>query len=150
MTGQQLLRDPSTGPTDEVIAAGLGAANGAYMKFIGGLKKHDIGVDWRYYNDGKAWLGKALYKWTSSRGTPKETTIFWLSVWEGFFRVSIFMPEKARAEALALPLGDGVREMIGNAKQMVKLKFFPLIFDLTSDGLFDEIYVLADFRKMMK
>lgn len=147
MNGQQLLRDPDIEPVSEVIAAALGLANSAYVKFIAGLACHDIQVEWRYYNDGKAWLGKALYKWTGARGGKKEVTVFWLSVWEGFFKVSLFIPEKARAAALALALNNETKEMIENAQQMGKLKFFPLLFDLRSDELFDDIYTLADFRK---
>ncbi len=31
-----------------------------------------------------------------------------------------------------------------------KLKFFPVIFDLTSDELFGDVYTLIDFRKSVK
>lgn len=146
----QLLRNANIAPTSEIIASALGASNIAYIKFIEELKGHDIYVDWRYYNDGKAWLGKGLYKWITVRGTKKEITAFWLSIWDGFFRVSIYIPEKVRAEVLNLALGDEVKEMVENSKQMGKLKFFPLIFDLRSDKLFDEVYTLFDFRKKLK
>ena len=83
---QQLLRDSKIEPTEEVIAKCLGMAYSTYVKFIDGLKSHDVVVNWRFYNDGKSWLGKGLYKWTTSRGTQKETTAFWLSIWDGFLR----------------------------------------------------------------
>jgi len=150
MDGKQLLRDPNVEPTKEIIAEGLGKAGGAYTKFIGELEKHSIQVEWRYYKDGKSWLGKALYKWTTSKGTQKETTAFWLSVWEGYFKVSIFVPEKARADALALPLGNEVKKMIESSEQMGKLKLFPMIFDLDSDKLFKDIFTLAEFRVKIK
>ena len=150
MEEQQLLRDPGIEPTSDVIAEGLGAANKAYAKFIEGLNKYDVSAEWRYYNDGKAWLGKGLYKWTTARGTKKEMATFWLSVWDGFFRVSIFIPEKARADAFSLTLDDEVKNMIENSKQMGKLKFFPLVFDLRSAELFEDIYALIDFRKTIK
>ena len=150
MNERQLLREPDPEPTPDIIAACLGAANGAYLKFAEELRGHDIQLDWRYYNDGKAWLGKGLYKWATSRGTPKERTAFWFSVWEGFFRVTVYVPEKHRAGALELPVGGEMREMIAEAKQMGKLKFFPLTFDLRSDERFDEIFTLIDFRKVLK
>ena len=150
MNGQQLLRDSNVEPTSDIIAGGLCAANGAYIKFIEELQSHSVAVDWRYYNDGKSWLGKGLYKWTTTRGTAKETTAFWLSVWEGFFKVTIYVPEKYRADALNLPLNDEVRKMVEDAKQIGKLKFFPLIFDVCSDKLFAEIFTLVDFRKALK
>ena len=149
-TEKQLLRDPDIEPTSEVIAQALGLANAVYIKFIDGLRSHDIQVEWRYYNDGKSWLGKGLYRWTGARGGQKEATAFWLSIWDGFFKITFYIPEKTRSEALSLSLGDGVKNMIAESKQMGKLKFFPLIFDLRSDELLDDIYTLVDFRKTIK
>ena len=150
MEEQQLLRDPTIEPTSEIIAEGLGAISGAYTKFIGGLASHDIAVDWRYYNDGKAWLGKGLYKWSTARSKEKETTVFWLSVWEGLFKVTIFIPEKHRADALALSLSGDVKKMLEEAKQIGKLKFFPLVFELRTDALFSDVFALVDFKKEIK
>jgi len=145
-----LLRDVDPGPTDEVIAAGLGLAKDAYVEFVEKLEAHGVELNWRYYNDGKAWLGKGLYKWITKRGTQKETTAFWLSVWEGFFKVAVYIPEKYRLEALSLSVGNDMRERIEQAKQIGKLKFFPLVFDLHSNEMFDEIFTIIDFRKGLK
>lgn len=150
MEGQQLLRDPSVEPTGDAIAAALGSANSAYLRFVGEIEDHAIEVDWRYYKDGKAWLGKALYKWTTSRGTQKETTTCWLSVWDGFFRVGFTFPEKYRADVLRLPLGQETKRRIEAAGQMGKLKLFPLGFDVRSDDLLDEMYTLVEFKKTIK
>ena len=150
MSEQQLLRDPAIEPTKELIAACLGPACGAYATFIERLPRHDAEMDWRYYNDGKAWLGKGLHKWLTKRGTPKELTAFWLSIWDGFFKVAIYVPEKYRADVLALPLSDEMKQLVENAKQIGKLKFFPLVFDLRSDEMFDGIFTLIDFRKAVK
>ena len=147
---RQLLREADIEPSGGVIARALGEANGLYVKFLEAVKTRGIDVDWRYYKDGGAWLGKGLYKWTTARGTKKETTAFWLSVWEGFFKVTIYVPEKARADALALSLGGETQKMVEDAKQIGKLKFFPLTFDLRSDGIFEDIYRLVDFRKLIK
>jgi len=150
MDKQQLLRDSNIEPTMEVIEEGLGATSGSYALFLEELKNYEIQVDWRYYNDGKAWLGKGLHHWVTSRGTKKENTVFWLSIWEGFFKVSVFIPEKHRDDVLDLPLTDEIKTMISNAKQMGKLKFFPLVFDITSNNLFPEIFTLINFRKSLK
>ena len=147
---EQLLRNPDIAPTSEVISEALGAVNVEYVKFIDALKHCDIEVEWRYYNDGKSWLGKGLYKWTGTRGGQKEVTAFWLSIWDGFFKVTFYIPEKARSEALELPVGEDINAMLAAAKPMGKLKFFPLTFDLKSDELFDDIYTLVNFRKMIK
>lgn len=151
MEHQQLLREADIEPTNEIIAMGLGKlVYNTYTEFINRLPSHDIEVEWRFYKDGKSWLGKGLYKWTTSRGTPKETTAFWLSIWDGFFRVGIMIAEKHRADAMSLPLGDDTKAMIENAQQMGKLKLFSLAFDLRSSEPFDDVYTLIDFKKKLK
>ena len=150
MDGRQLLRNPDIEPTRDVLANALGSAAAAYIQFIKGMKSRDIEVEWRYYNDGKAWLGKGLYQWTGVRGGQKKVTAFWLGVWDGFFKVTIFIPEKARCDASNLPVNDDIKNMISESNQMGKLKFFPLTFDIHSDELLNDIYILANFRKMLK
>ena len=149
-TKQQLLRDPNILPTGEVIAKALGEANNVYLKFVSELARRDIQIEWRYYNDGKAWLAKGLYRWTGVRGGENEKTIFWVSIWDGFFKVTIYIPEKSRADVFKLPLDDKVKLMIGDSNQMGnRLKFFPLAFDLSSDEMLEAVYTLADFRKCL-
>lgn len=147
---EQLLRNPDIEAESDVIADALGEANGVYLEFIEGLKSHDIDLAYRYYTDGKAWLGKGVHRWTGARGGQKEVTAFWLSIWDAFFRVSVFIPEKFREEALSLPINGEIKRRIDDSKQMGKLKFFPLIFDLRTDELFSDIYMLIDFRKRIK
>lgn len=144
---QQLLRDPNIQPASDVIAAALGGQYAAYAQFLDMLAGLDVTPQWRYYNDGKAWLAKGLYKWKSVRGTDKEKTIFWLSIWDGFFRVSFFFAEKARSGLLGLTVGETAKRMIEHAKPMGKLRFFPLVFDVRSADLFSDLVVLIDYQK---
>ncbi|MDD4688920.1 MAG: DUF3788 family protein [Eubacteriales bacterium] len=147
---EQLLRNPDIEPTSDVIAKALGESNNAYIKFVSGLANHDVQLEWRYYNDGKAWLAKGLYHWTGVRGGKKENTIFWLSIWDGFFKVTIYVPEKDRTDALRLPIDNEVKLMIADSQQMGKLKYFPIVFDLCSEGMFEPIFLLIDFKKSIK
>lgn len=147
---EQLLRNPDIEPSSDVIAKALGEANDAYVKFIKELASHDIHLEWRYYNDGKAWLAKGIFKWSGIRGGQNETTIFWLSVWDGFFKVTIFMPEKVRADVLSLPLDNEIKQTISEAQQMGKLKFFPVVFDLCSNEMLETFFMVANFKKSIK
>ena len=147
---EQMLRNPDIQASSDVIAKALGESNNAYIKFINELASHDIHLKWRYYNDGKAWLAKGLFKWTGVRGGQNETTVFWLSIWDGFFKVTIYVPEKNRTDVLSLPLDNEVKLMIADSQQMGKLKYFPVVFDLCSDEMFEAIFLLVDFRKRIK
>ncbi|WP_417202798.1 DUF3788 family protein [Acetoanaerobium sticklandii] len=148
---KQLLRNPDIQPTSDIIAEALQDANDSYIRFFNELENQDIHLEWRFYTDGKAWLGKGLYKWLGIRGGQKVTTVFWLSIWEGFFKITIYIPEKARDDLFSLPLNNTVKQMINDSKQMGnRLKFFPLVFELNSNELFEQIHILFDFKKSLK
>ncbi|MFT3985488.1 MAG: DUF3788 family protein [Lachnospiraceae bacterium] len=145
----QLLRDANIKPTAEIIADGLGTTNSTYIEFLEELKKYSISLmDWRYYNDGKAWLSKGEYKWTTIRGTNKIKPIFWLSIWEGFFKVSFFFSAKIRIKLLSLPISTNAKEIIKNTEATGKtLKSISIIFDINDVCQLNDVYVLAEFRK---
>lgn len=149
-TSQQLLRNPDIKPTSQIIANGLGTSNDTYIKFITDLKEYGISLmDWRYYNDGKAWLSKGEYKWKTSRGTNKVKPIFWLSIWEGFFKVSFFFSEEIREELLSLSISTDTKELINNTKPHGKnMQYLSIIFDIENDEQINDIYILAQFRKV--
>ena len=149
MEKEQLLKDPTVQPTSEIIAEGLKSANTAFIKFVDGLKQYGITLmDWRFYNDGKAWLSKGEYKWTTPRGANKVKPLFWLSIWEGFFKVSFFFSEKIRADLMNLPITEGAKEKIEYAETMGKtMRFIPIVFDISDDKLIGDLYILAQFRK---
>jgi len=149
MDKEQLLRDPEIQPTDEIIAEGLGAAYKVYTKFVKELEHCDISfMDWRFYNDGKSWLSKGEYKWITSRGTNKVKPIFWLSIWNGFFRVAFFFSFDIKNELLELPISQNAKELIGNAEPMGKtMRFLPIVFDVSSEEQLNDLYILSKFRK---
>lgn len=146
---QQLLRDATIEPTSEVIAKGLEKANSSYINFIEELKKISILLmDWRYYNDGKAWLSKGEYKWITTRGTNKVKPIFWLSIWEGFFKVSFLFSSDRREELMSLPISEEAKKIIEQAEiKGNKMKSLPIIFDITNERQIKDVIVLAEFRK---
>jgi hypothetical protein len=149
--GLQLLRDPGIEPTNEIIAAGLGAAYETYAKFVQELAdRYSITLmDWRFYNDGKAWLSKGEYKWTTARGANKVKPIFWLSIWEGFFKVSFFFSVSVQDELQGLPISEETKEIIKNAQPMGKTaRFIPLVMDIDNDRQLSDVYAIAEFRKI--
>jgi len=45
-------------------------------------------------------------------GSQKVKPIFWLSIWDGFFKVSFHFPEKMREELVTLSLREEIKEKI--------------------------------------
>lgn len=69
-----LLRNAEAAPTDEVLKAILDQGTFAlYRKLLDiTVTEFELEHGWRYYNDGKSWLLKAVHG---------KKTIFWISVW---------------------------------------------------------------------
>jgi len=59
----QLLKDPEIFPSDEVLKNALGDSVYSILdSFVKTITNEEYGlsVEWRFYNDGKAWLGKVV------------------------------------------------------------------------------------------
>ncbi len=119
----QLLRDKAVPPGDNVLQ------NRLYITLTEGLQPQ-----WRYYNDGKAWLCKV---------TDGRKTLFWFSVWEGFFRVSFFFLERHLEGLAALEIVHGKLE-----KEWGRM--LPLIFDVRDERPLAEIRRVVGFKKKAK
>jgi len=134
-----MLKDPEFFPDDKVLAQALGKNYSVYKTFIEKLPDFGIETQWRYYNDGKAWLAKNIYK---------KKTVFWLSVWKGFFKVSMFFTEKTRTGIQELPISKNIKTSILNASAMGKL--FPLVMDISSKTTLNNLYMLIDYKQNLK
>jgi len=149
MEKEQLLRNPEIQPTDKIIADGLGETYKAYTKFVKEAEHYGISfMDWRFYNDGKAWLSKGEYKWTTPRGANKAKPLFWLSIWSGFFRVAFFFGFDIKKDLLELSISQTAKDIIENVEPMGKtMRFLPLVFDISSEEQLGDLYILSEFRK---
>lgn len=146
----QFLKDKNIKPTKSLIATCLGErVNDVYQTFCNLLIQHQITlIDWRYYNDGKAWLSKGEYQWVTSKGTQRAKPLFWISIWQGFFRITFNFSLKVQEQLLALPLTHTTKISIQNAKICGKsMKYIPVILDITEEKQLDDLFVLAQFRK---
>lgn len=145
----QLLRDPDVKPTNKIIADGLGEASRTYDKFLKDLENYGISLmNWRFYKDGKAWLSKGEYKWVTSRGNNKVKPIFWLSIWEGFFKVSFFFSAKTKEQLLNLEISEAAKKLIETTEPHGKsMQYLSIIFNVENDKWLADIYALSELRK---
>ena len=86
-----VLSDPQIYPSEEVLYSHLGKAKQAFISFTEHNQSDhpDFVGRWKYYNDGKRWLFNA---------SRKKKTVFWLSIGDGFFRVSFYFNPKAEKD----------------------------------------------------
>jgi len=133
----QLLRDPSVFPSDEVLAEAMRDTYPAYTKFKKRLPEYGIEAEeWRYYNDGKSWLSKNVHK---------KKTVFWLSVWDGFFKVTMFFTEKTCDGIFGLPIAQELKTF---EKMGGKLK--PLIINVNSGTDQDDLFKVIEYKRDLK
>lgn len=134
-----LLNNPSEGPTDERLNSVLGSAFTAYSELMNRIAALSMIPEWNYYKDGGAWLCKLQFK---------KKTVFWLSVWEGYFRVVFYFTEKTVEGLMPLPIASTCFEQIQEVNRVGK--FIPLIFTVQTTEHLDDVMVVADYKKTLK
>ena len=141
------LRDCGITPTDEVLAQILGGSYAAYETFQDAMPDLEIEQEWQWYTPHKAWFAKGQHFWITPRGTKKEKNLYWLHVYDGFFSVAVWFKEKNRAEILNADVSEKTKRIIRDAETMGKMPTFPVVFNITSDEQFPDIYTLLNCKK---
>lgn len=134
-----LLNDRNQYPTDTMLASALERSIDVYQTFKDSLYKNQIELEWHYYNDGKSWLGKAV---------SKKKTVFWLSVWQGFFKVSFHFSEKARLGVMNLPISLETKVDLENAP--IKGKLVSMAIDVTDQRHLEDLVTLISYKQSLK
>lgn len=132
-----LLLNPEEVPTLQLLENLLEkSVFDALMKVFGLFEAKAIGFEWRYYNDGKAWLGKAIYR---------KKTVVWLSVWEGFIKTTFYFTEKNRAGVSSLNISENTKSDFANIKAIGKL--IPLVIEVNDEASLQDFRVMLNFKK---
>lgn len=142
MEAQMLLRDADIFPSNMILEDALGEGFNILVSFLKTIRNNEyaLTLEWRYYNDdGKAWLGKAVYK---------KKTIFWLSIWEGFFKTSFFFTEKHLEAIAKLDISETIKDEFAKAKTIGKL--IPMIFDVNKENQLGDLLTVVRFKKSLK
>jgi hypothetical protein len=121
-----VLTDPKQFPRDEVVFAHLGTRRAlweALFRHIG-AEHPDFVAQWRYYNDGHAWLLNV---------SRKKKTVFWLSVIKGTFRITAYVTDKATDAILASGLSAELKEQFVSGRHFGKLRGITVTFKKKRD-----------------
>lgn len=135
-----LLTDPNIEPGHEILAAALKERKEVNFTLENKLKESfDLEYQWRYYNDGKAWLCKVV---------KKKKTIFWLSVWEDCFKITFYFTEKTQSGIFDLPVGQNIKDLLSEVKHIGKL--VPLILEIKNEHLLADLYEIIKYKINIK
>jgi len=142
MEAQMLLRNPDIYPSNEVLENMLGdTVYNALESFIQTVinNEYELIPEWKFYNDGKAWFCKIIYK---------KKTILWLSVWEGFFRIGFYFTEKHIEGILALDISKTIKDDFVQAKPVGRL--LPMVIDVSKEEQLEDILAVVRYKKSLK
>ncbi len=136
-----LLNDPAVPPSPEVLQNVLGPSYPVYEKTMAVITGAPYGLvpEWRYYNDGKAWLCKVVFK---------KKTVFWLSVWDGFFKAGFYFVERHCPGIHELEIDDRIRQDLKNAKPFGTL--YPVGLVLNREEHIPDLLKIIEYKKKLK
>lgn len=134
---EQLLRNADCFPDDTYLRTLLDDdLFGTYKEFMYAISKLEMTYEWRYYNDGKAWLGKVTYK---------KKTVVWVSLWESCIKTSFYFTDKNRIAVQGLDIEESLKENFSAAKSIGRL--IPLTLEICSREYLKPFVVIAEFKK---
>lgn len=116
------LKDKLSVPTDEVLARTLQASHAAFIRWRELLATEGVGLQWRYYADGKSWLGKMLCG---------KRNLGWLVPYAGYFRTDFYFTARAAAAIAASDLPETAKAEFA-AKDFTQAKLHPLSFRIAA------------------
>ncbi len=129
------LADESIYPDEGVLKSVLGESYDAYCALLDLYDHRGLHVEWRYYKDGKAWLGKVQ---------KKKRTIVWMSAWKGYMQAAVYIPERLIDQVYALPISEDSKAKIMNTKNVGKSK--PCIFEIRDHRILDDLDTVIQFK----
>ncbi len=137
----QLLREHDIPPTKVVLTQALGDSFPVFEALMKTISDSPYGLvpEWNYYKDGKAWLCKVGYK---------KKTIFWLSVWAGFFKTAFYFTEKNCSGVLELEIQEKIKEDFSLKKTIGKL--IPLVMNIDRTEQLEDLIKIIEYKKSLK
>lgn len=137
---KQLLSDPEQFPDNELFQRILDKPRyNIIRKIVESFIETGLALEWRYYKDGKAWLGKV---------TCRKKTILWLSVWDESIKVGFYFTEKSRLGVLNLDIDNHVKSSFAIVKPIGKL--IPLVLEIKNEETLRVLKIIMDYKKNLK
>jgi hypothetical protein len=127
-----VLNDNTVMPNEQIVFSIIGDKRILWQKIMNYLHDNhtDVTEVWKYYNDGKSWLFRAL---------KKKKTIFWIRVLEDTFRIAFYFGDKAEPMIEQSNLPESIKIDFRNAKRFN-----------TTRGIAIEMAAVADAENAIK
>jgi len=135
------LNDPDVRPTEDILKNVLGESHPTYEKLFQIMTGDAYGLEpvWRYYQDGKAWLCKVVFR---------KKTVFWLSVWDGYFKTAFYFTEKTAEGVNELEIDEKIKAEFNSGEPVGKL--LPLVVQMKKEEQISDLLLIVNYKKMLK
>jgi hypothetical protein len=136
-----LLADKSIYPTDEYIFSLIGDKKDFWQRMINHMNESckDSAGEWNYYNDGKRWLFKMVYK---------KKTVFWAAILSNTFRITFYFGKKAEPLIENSDLPQSIKDDFRAAKSYGLIR--PVSFIMENETDVDNVIKLIAIKKSIK
>lgn len=124
-------------PDSEILETVLENSFPLYQRTVQALSADDIQITWNYYNDGKAWMGKLLWK--------KKKNLGWLHIYNGLFKVTIYFTEKYRAGMETLDINPHRKSSFLQTPSVGKL--LPMTFQMEQEKDLSDLLCVIGYKK---
>ncbi len=135
-----LLTDKNAHPTDDYIFSIIGEKKVLWQKIMGHMSSvyENSAGQWNFYNDGKRWLFKMMYK---------KKTIFWSAISAGTFRITFYFGNKAESVIANSDLPDNIKEEFKTAKRYGLIR--PVTFIVNENADVENILKLIAIKSKL-
>jgi len=136
-----ILKDESIYPSTDVLNEVLGRGYPAYEELMDTITREEIGLipEWRYYNDGKAWLCKIVHK---------KKTIIWLSIWADHFKVAFYFNKKTAPGVYDLEIPQELKDQFAETEKGKNFK--PFMIEVREEIDLEVVLRLIEYKKKAK
>ena len=134
-----ILTDPMEKPEAGVLENALGKNYKRFVEFINKVTALNFIPEWRYYNDGKCWLGKILHK---------KKNLCWLSVWNTGFKLTFYFTEITITGIQKLEIDDETKNLARNARMTGK--FHTVIILVSNKQKLNDSLKILEYKMALK
>lgn len=133
------LKDKNVFPETDVLKAVLAGSYPAFVRWEKILAEMETALEWRYYRDGQAWLGKMMCG---------KKNVGWVIVYEGYFKVTFYFMEKHFQAITDADLPETVKKDFFGTEAEGKLK--PMSVKVTDVSQTTDVLAVFRFKKTLK
>jgi len=119
----------------------LGITFPVFQEFIKRIESDDFKFEkqWLYYHDAKAWFCKIQFK---------KKTVLWLTVWENYFKLSMYFAEKFDQDIKNLNVSEDLKAQYFEVKRIGKIK--PVVIDVKNLENLHDAYRIIEYKKSIR